>query len=274
MTGPSESETESEIDCGALFRRVGGTFVPSAYTTGPWRTDAMHGGAASALMGVVVAEASEPDETVARVNVDLERPVPLSALTPLVRRRTVSKRVAKVSVELSADDVVVARAEALLLRGTGADGEHHQVLPPQLTEEHRQQRFEDPPHGLPIIYSRESIEIRQVSGGFGDPLPTMAWMRLTRPVIAGEPNAALAELLAVADFGSPLAQTAGPRLVAAYINVDVSVSLARAPVGPWFFLTAQRRSSPSGIALASAEVADGHGAFATINQSLLAQPFR
>jgi hypothetical protein len=274
MTGPSEIETEIEIDCDALFRRLGGSFLPTVYTTGPWRPDAMHGGAPSALMGVVVSEASEPGETVARLNIDLERPVPLSVLTPIVQRRTVSKRVAKVSVELSADGVIVARAEALLLRGTGADGEHHHVLPPKLTEDHPQQRFEDPPHGLPIIYSRESIEIRQVAGGFGDPLPTTAWMRLTRPVIDGEPNPALAELLAVADFGSPLAQTAGPRLASAYINVDVSVSLSRTPIGPWFCLTAQRRSSPSGIALASTEVADGQGAFATITQSLLAQPYR
>ncbi len=57
----------------ALFIRDGDRFVPTPFTTGPWRADAMHGGPPSALVGHRVLEAIDGDQYVARLNVEIER---------------------------------------------------------------------------------------------------------------------------------------------------------------------------------------------------------
>jgi len=261
------------VKAGPLFTRADGTFVPSLSTTGPWRPDAMHGGPPGALIGVLIDEALEADEHVARINIDLERPVPLLPLSPSVTRRTVSRRVAKLDIVLHAGETVVVRAAVVLLRGDAvdvpADGLPHTVP----GEEARITWAEQAAHDGPLCYSRDSIEMRTVSGGFGKPLPTIAWIRHTSPVIAGEPTSGLADLLSIADFGSPFSQSAGPALTVALINTDVSISLFRYPVGPWFLLNATRHISSEGIGLSVAEVSDVHGPLGTLTQSQLVQPW-
>ncbi|CAB4365723.1 MAG: hypothetical protein F2681_17220 [Actinobacteria bacterium] len=255
----------------ALFERRDNVFHPTKWTTGPWRPDAMHGGPPGALVGVLIDEAMEGDEHVARVNIDLERPVPLEPLTPQVTRRSVSRRVAKLEIQLCAADVVVARAAVLLLRGDPVDvhAEHTMLTVPGAAA--RVQFGEQAAHDAPLVYSRDSIEIRKVSGGFGDPLPTIAWVRHTARVITGEAPSGLVALLSVADFGSPFSQTASPSLGVALINTDVSVSLFRYPVGPWFLLNATRRISDEGIGLSVTELSDVHGSLGFLTQSQLVQ---
>ena len=57
----------------ALFVREGDWFVPTAFTTGPWRPDAMHGGPPSSLIGLAIQSALEAGQRVARINIDLEK---------------------------------------------------------------------------------------------------------------------------------------------------------------------------------------------------------
>jgi hypothetical protein len=269
-TGRStEGEEHTQVD-GALFERVGPSFVPSSLTVGPWRPDAMHGGPPSALVGTLISEVTEAGEHVVRVNIDLERPVLVAPLTARVVRRTVSRRVAKVEVELFAGEALVVSARALLLRGEpvvparapGDDGD-----PPRLAGEEHRVELGPGAHAEPVVYHRDGVEARVLEGGFDVSGPSVAWMRLLGPVIAGEPPFGLAQVLAVADFGSALSQSVDPDSDTGLINLDVNVSLTREPVGPWFRIAATGRLGAEGIGLAVAELTDEHGPLGLVTQS-------
>ena len=109
-----------------------------------------------------------------------------------------------------------------------------------------------------------------MEGGYGIPGRTVAWLRLRGPVIAGEAPSGLSQLLAVADFGSALSQAMTSGSAAGLINVDVNVSLTRAPRGPWFCLEANGHVSDQGIGLAVTHLRDLDGQLGVVTQSQIA----
>jgi hypothetical protein len=97
----------------AFYQPVGSdTYVATPATIGPWSADAQHGGPPSALAARAL-ELHDPDprQRLARVCVDILRPVPIGKIS--VRTRTVrpGRRVALVEAVLEADgkDVLHAR---------------------------------------------------------------------------------------------------------------------------------------------------------------------
>ena len=54
-----------------------------------------------------------------------------------------------------------------------------------------------------------------------------------------------------------------------FINADLTVSLARQPVGEWILLDAESLIGPDGAGLAMARLADSHGYFGRAVQSLV-----
>lgn len=256
-----------------LFRREGDTFLPTGFTRGPWRADAMHGGPPSALIGLAIAKATEPHEQVARVTIDLEAPVPLAPLTPLVERRQVSRGIAQLEITLVTSSGPVARARALLLQGS-ADAAHG--ADPLASHE---------PEGTPFsfdgaatlvdgaeVYHLHAVEFRMVTGGFIDPGPAGAWIRAAMPLVEGDHQVPLAQMLAVADYGSALSSSVERGF--ALINVDVSVALHRAPRGEWFRLLTQGYVGPEGIGLATTELWDTAGPLGTITQNQIVHAVR
>ena len=259
----------------ALFVREGDWFVPTAFTTGPWRPDAMHGGPPSALIGLAIQSALESGQRVARIYIDLEKPVPLEPLYTTVDRRQVSRRVTHVYIELHTESAVVATCRALFLQEDEPVPLVERVLPiaPALIGPESASRGGDAPHGSALIFHRDAIESRFTKGDWAIPGSADAWMRLTVPLILGEETPALCELLAIADFGSPLGQAVAPDAGVALINVDVNVTLSGTPSGPWFHLTTQGTVSDHGIGLAVADLADEHGYLGVITQSQLTQKY-
>jgi hypothetical protein len=256
---------------GSLFQWDGERYVPTTLTTGPWRSDAMHGGAPSALIGYLVTGATDEGELVARVQIDLEQPVPLEPLLGIVHRHQISKRVAHLEIELHAGTTRVVSARVLLM---------HQELVALVAQDesptHRPDQFSAMDWsslypGSDPIFVRDAVEHRVVRGGYGEPIPSAAWLRLTVPVVHEHQPCALSQLLAIADFGSPLSQTGaiGPGL--ALINVDVNATLFREPVGPWFFVDGAGHVGPGGIGVAVSQLSDYEGSLGVITQSQIAR---
>jgi hypothetical protein len=54
-----------------------------------------------------------------------------------------------------------------------------------------------------------------------------------------------------------------------FLNADLTVSLAREPVGEWILLDAESWIGPDGAGLAMARLADVHGYFGRAAQSLV-----
>lgn len=258
----------------SLYQRDGDWFVPSILTTGPWRADAMHGGAPSALIGALVTGAMGENEQVARVQIDLERPVPLEPLVGLVRRRQVSRRVAHLEMELSTTAGRAVSARALLTRWESISIDSDEWSPPQPPDHlvsmdwnHLYSSDSGP------IFVRDAVEHRLIRGGYGVPVSSAAWLRLKVPVIDGTEPCGLSQLLGVADFGSPLSQTTSIGAGLALINIDVNATLFRRPTGPWFLLDATGQVGEGGLGLAVTDVSDLEGRIGVITQSQVVQRY-
>lgn len=256
----------------ALFERRGEWFEPTELTLGPWSLDAMHGGPPGALLGRELDLALEPGEVTVRLGLDLESAVPLEALRVEIRRVRSSRRVARLVAELYTAKGRVATCRAVVLRT-----EPFEVEPPTragFTVPGVEAVAEGPQafHGAPVIYHRDAVAHRFELGGFATAGKAICWTALNVEVVAGEANTALANLMAAADFGSGLSQRLHGQLSSPLINVDVSVSLARAPVDRWIRLEPLVDATlvdRHGVGLATTALADHLGPFGVVTQAQL-----
>jgi hypothetical protein len=253
---------------GALFEIDGDVAVPSELTRGPWDPGAMHGGPPSALLARVI-ERNDPGPAsfVARLTVELLRPVPLVPLTISARTLRPGKMVHWVEAILRAGDVEVARAVGLRLR-TVADSV---VAAPVLAA------FPGPEAGSALDLDPQMVRgvgfwnanvIRMVKGAFGGPGPGGAWLRLTVAVVAGEDPTSSQRVAAAADFasgiGNPVDMTVGGA-----INADLTIAMHRPLNGEWVGLDARAWADSQGTGMAEAVIHDTNGPVGRSVQSLL-----
>jgi len=257
---------------GALFQRDGDRYVPTPLTRGPWDPRAMHGGAPSALFAHV-CETHDPGPAnfVARVTVELLRPVPLTPLTMRVRTIRPGRKVQWLEASLlDEDDREVAHATVLRLRTATVDTSGSVGIvadaPPGLAE------AGDPPpfFGTGDIGFWSANDVRMARGNWMEPGPGVAWLRLRCPVVAGEELSPCSRVAAAADFGSgvgnPLRYTH-----ASGINADVTISLHRHPVGEWICLESGAWVQPHGVGLAETRLHDEQGPIGQAAQTLLVE---
>ncbi len=257
---------------GALFERDGDRYVPTPLTRGPWDPRAMHGGAPSALF-THVCEQHDPGPAafVARVTVELFRPVPVEPLTMRVRTIRPGRKVQWLEAALlDADDREMTRATVLRLRSDDVDTSGAVGIvaerPPGRATGHAPEQLLGPGD----IGYWSAHEVQMVRGNWTEPGPGTAWFRLRCPVVAGEPMSGAARAVASADFGSgvgnPLRLTR-----AAAINADITVALFRHPIGEWVCLESGAWAEPHGIGLAETRLHDEHGPIGRVVQSLLVE---
>lgn len=259
-----------------LFVPVGDTMVPTPYTTGPWRSDAQHGGPPAALLVRDVENLMHPDESLARISIELIRPVPLEPLTVQSSRSSVSRRVNHIHGSLRVGDKEVARSMALVL--TGAP-----LPPPHWTPEETAvgvpgpEMVSVPPAfgvaGVPITYHQHAIEHRLTAGGFGDAGPATVWMHLLEPLVEGEATSELCRLMAAVDFGSGISTIYSQDHGVGLINADLTVALSRPPRGEWTRLSSVTRVNDNGTGMAVTEIGDEDGYVGVATQSLLGITF-
>jgi hypothetical protein len=253
----------------AVFHVDGDRFVPTELARGPWSPDAQHGGPPAALLGRAV-EGFEPSAAsrVARVTVELLRPVPLAPLTVSTRLMRPGKKVQLVEATIRAadSDVDLVRAVALRLREAPLDFPETALGP-----------SDRPPDGAPIprfgtewpVNFADAVEFRVVRGGPGGDLgPGTCWIRLAVPLVAGEDPTPLQRVLAAADFGNGISSPLGWEHYS-FINPDLTVALHRPPVGEWIGLEAVTWPDHDGVALADTALYDERGRIGRSVQTLL-----
>ena len=108
-----------------------------------------------------------------------------------------------------------------------------------------------------------------VAGGFDAPGPGIDWIRLSAPLVAGEPTSPLCRAVAAADFGNGVSSLLSRESGYTFLNADLTVYLHRDPVGEWICLDAQTELSALGIGLAESRLWDERGPFGRSLQSLL-----
>ncbi len=258
----------------ALYVREGETFVPTAFTRGPWSADAQHAGPPAALAGRAI-EGFEPTDRmrVARFTLEVLRPIPLVPLAVAVRVVRPGKLVQLVEATVSDGQSEVARANAWRIRVDEGDGEGG-GLPATGTDEPPPFPGPDASPALPVYEPGwrpnyfDAIDWRFARGGVFEPGPATCWMRMRLPLVEGETPSPLVRVLVAADSGNGVSATlAFDRFL--FINVDLSVHLARGPAGEWVCLDAVTRTVRDGVGFAEAELWDEHGRIGASAQSLL-----
>src|SRR5205807_1272436 len=127
--------------------------------------------------------------------------------------------------------------------------------------------------GTEPTFANEANDIRFVHGGYDTPGPAATWLRLTVPVVAGEPTSPAQRALAAADFGNGVS-AALDWDAWSFINPDLTVYLERDPEGEWIALDAVTRLEPDGTGTAESVLHDERGRFGRAVQALLVQARR
>ncbi len=254
----------------SFFEPAGpGSFLATVATAGPWSPDAQHGGPPSALAAREL-ELHEPDDNMrlARVGIDILRPVPLGPLTATTRTLRPGKRVALLQtfLESAGQQVLVARGWRIA-RDPSAPVITRDVSVPPIPAAQKEPRF---PGGNADGYLRE-IEWRFEAGNFDEPGPCKAWARPRIPLLPGEELSPMSRALLLADSGNGVSMALDPRAYI-FINVDLTVILQRDPVGEWLLLDAVTTMGGTGTGLAETKLADTIGEVGIGVQSLLVSP--
>lgn len=253
----------------ALFELHDDRFTPTSFSRGPWAPDALHGGPPAALLARAVERyETEQEMFVARLTVELLRPVPLEPLTVTSRLTRPGRKVQLVESTLSTAAHAVARAVALRIRTTDL------TIPDGLPMDTAS--VPPPDDGLGVQSARgfyegfhtHGVEHRFVRGSFADPGPATDWIRLRVPILDGEETSPLCRVCAVADFGNGISGVLPPAGFT-YINPDLTVTLHRYPRGEWVCLDAHTRVEAHGVGLAESRLFDEAGPIGRAVQCLI-----
>ena len=266
----------------AFYEQIGAdTYVATPATIGPWSADAQHGGPPSALAARAI-EQHEPDsrQRLARVSIDILRPVPVGKISARTRTVRPGRRVTLVEAVLEADgkDVLHARGWRIERPAGGV---------PEVREAGRP---DSPPSAgdgePPDIFSREQrgyltmiewrfnpgdyLSARQGPDGLESQVRS-AWTRARIPLLAGEEASPMGRTLLVADSGSGVS-AALPVSDFTFVNVDLTLVAQRDPIGEWLLLEASTVIGADGTGLASTRLSDQEGSFGRCLQTLIVAP--
>ncbi|MGW0893651.1 thioesterase family protein [Saccharopolyspora sp. NPDC002578] len=250
-----------------LFHRDGDLFVPTEAAGNPWGELTGGGPVAGLVARAVEQTLDEPDLFVARLTVDLHRPVPRNGIAVATRTIRSGKRLRIVEITLSQGGTDVTHATAHVLRRSEADGEPEVERTPfagpgDLTETSLL------PSGLGLRWGvHDVVQVRWVRDQFSGS-PAQAWMRMPLPLITGERTSPLSQVAILVDCisaGSPIGTLFGP-----WINSDITLYLHREPDGEWLGMEMDRTVETTGIGVTRARLFDEHGPIGTAHEAVLA----
>jgi hypothetical protein len=254
----------------AIFARRDGAFVPSGHARGPWDPQSMHGGAPAALIVRAIERLEAPAPMLlARLSIEFLGAVPLAPVEVRVTLVRPGRRLQVAEATLTAAGREVCHARAVLVRrepvAVPASAVRGPRIPPPgaLAAE----RIGLPPHGEAEGFARTAMELRFSEGRFGAPGPATAWFRLTMPIVDGEEASPAQRAVAAADFGNGIA--AELRFEThVFVNTELTVHLAREPVGEWIAVEGVTEHGPQGTALAASTLHDVDGPIGRAAQTL------
>jgi hypothetical protein len=225
-------------------------------------------------MLVRALERAVPDQRLARISVELGRPVPMAGFrveTEVLRagRATSGTRAAILdsdgNVRVTAAGLHVAVADPPLFEGSL---DNSGVVLPKVEDT---EPGEFPIRRITSKWTgfRHSVEVRyppdEPESG-----PRTVYMR-TVPPLADEEPSPFQRICPLADCGNAFSRHADPEVVQ-FINTDLLIALYRDPVGEWMGSRSASQWQPNGVGLADALLFDEHGPVGRALQTLLLRP--
>jgi hypothetical protein len=232
----------------------------------------------AALLATAVEDV-EPDGVdwfVARLTVELERPVPLAALRldTVVTRPGRKVSLVEATIARAETSAIVARARALRIRQADVP------LPFDDPELGPLLANEPPPagpgHARPamttwsdeLAYHADATELLFLHNAERSAGPGVAWIRLCVPVLPDRPPTALQRVAAAVDFANGISNVV-PRESHVFINPDLTIHLLRPLRGEWVGVASTTHYGTPGVAMTDTAVFDVDGRIGRSNQSLL-----
>jgi hypothetical protein len=253
---------------GAAYRVSGTRAYASASAGGPWNPSLQHGGAPAALVAWIVESfPSAVPMQVARLTVNLLKPVPILPLdisTELVRD---GRKVQTILVRLSSEGKDYVRAVGVQVREQKFELPSSAALPARSLPGPEAGNPATDRHTLQNPFL-EGISMQVVEGGFRAPGPASVWYRIDRPILERIQTSPLMRASIVSDF------TNGSSSVLSYdewtfLNADLTVNLARQPIGEWILSQSTSWIGPQGMGVAFATLSDRHGVFGRCAQTII-----
>lgn len=250
-------------------RLAEGRYLASEHTQGPWDPATQHMGPVTALIVHELARtAPRPGLEPSRLVVDVFAPVPVAELEIETDVARDGKRVQCLTASVSSGGREYARASAWRIReaatpATPVPGPPAPVPPPS-AEQARSWL------GSGFGYGK-ALDWRFVTGGPMEIGPATVWGRLTIPLVEGEEMTPLERLAVFADSGNGVS-FAVDFATHVFVNVDLTISLFRAPESEWICLDAETVIGPSGRGLTRSTLYDEIGQVGTATQTLFVAP--
>jgi hypothetical protein len=261
----------SDGPASAFTALEGGEYQATELTRGPWNPEHQHAGPPSALVAHAIARAAAAlgFTQIARLTVNLYRPIPISQLKVVVETEYAGRNVGHFAAHLIAGGKEVARFTALAQRA--ATLEFPAVLPghpppaaPRPVEDSPPSRF---PYTSRSIGYPDLMETRLARGSFFSG-PCSVWFRLRRPLIAGQEPSPIERVAVAADSGNGISAVLEFKRYL-FVNNDLSINLFRIPQGEWICIDARTLIGPDGCGLAEAQIFDTVGLVGRSTQSLM-----
>lgn len=252
-----------------VYKVHGSTAHAQPCSAGPWDPGLQHGGAPASLIAWAVERTPTRDPMqVMRMTFDFLRPIPVAPLEINIDVQREGRKIQVLNVTLLHEGVACVRASVLKVRKADMQwpetvADDPITVPGPDAGELQELRFTDdrPSFG-------DGVTLRTVRGNFLSTGPAAIWFRAHRPIIEGEAITPLMRAALTGDFcngtSSPLSFEEWT-----FINADLTISLARLPVGEWILLDAQTWLGDHGAGLAFARLGDERGYFGRAIQSLV-----
>ena len=256
----------------AFYRPQGSKFCSTEFTTGPWDPTSQHGGPPTALL-VRCLERTASEQGMpylARVTVELLRPVPVSTLEVATEVTKAGRSVSRLAARISVGDQEVARATALAARTRPIPVEVPPFEPPPAPDQ-------GSPFSFPFFHTETgyhtAMDLRLARGSFGN-TPTFMWMRARIPLLEGEGMTPAQRVALTADSGNGVSPILDWNRYS-FINPDLTVAWHRPLEGVWVGLDATTQITPElGVGTAYSVIHDEQGPVGLAIQSLLCDPIR
>jgi hypothetical protein len=241
----------------AFYEPDGDGFRATELTRGPWDPGAQHAGPPAALLGRAIEGLPDSAEfQVGRVTFEILRSVPIAPVRVAAWVARPGRRVQMVEAELSdAEGEPLMLARAWRIRTAKLELPAEALVasqPPAPPEDGGDADFF--PTGQEHGY-HSAMELRFVAGGFLEPGPATAWLRMRQPLVAGEEPTPLQRVLIAADVGNGISAALDFRRYL-FINVDLTVQLERMPKGEWIGVDAATLPRSKGIGTAESTLFD------------------
>ena len=251
-----------------VYKVAGAIAHAQPCSAGPWNENLQHGGAPASLIAWAMERMPmrEPMQVV-RMTFDLLRPIPVAPLEIKIEVQREGRKIQVCNVQLLHEGVACVRATVLKVRQADLE------LPEHVADEKIELPGPEEGRDPGALFGTENafssgLTLRSVRGTFGESGAGAMWFRAHRPIVAGEPISPLMRAAMTGDFCNGVSSELDFDQWT-FINADLTISLARMPVGEWILLDAQTWLGNRGAGVAFARLGDERGYFGRAIQSLV-----